>query len=285
MTRLNLQWRCRDRVLRVGERTLVMGILNVTPDSFSDGGRYLDVSKAIAHAFEMVGDGADLIDIGGESTRPGSEEVPVEEELRRVSPVIEALARDAGCVISIDTRKAKVAARALELGAHVVNDVSALAGDPDMPAVVRDAGAGVVLMHMRGSPKTMQADPRYADVVEEVASYLEGRVAALSAAGLSAEALAIDPGIGFGKTLEHNLALIANLGRLRRAGRPVVAGLSRKSFIGKVTGREVGDRLAGSLGALAYAVGRGADVVRVHDVKESCDVVRLVDMLRREEPT
>jgi len=283
MKRETLRWRCRDRTLELGARTLVMGVLNVTPDSFSDGGRYLDTARAIEHGLALARDGADILDIGGESTRPGAEAVGLEEELKRVIPVIEALREQTGCVLSADTRKAAVAAKALAAGAHIINDVSALTADPDMAAVVRGEGAGVVLMHMRGQPKTMQDDPRYADVVAEVADYLRARCERLAESGLARETLAVDPGIGFGKSLEHNLRLLARLNELVRLGRPVVVGLSRKSFLGKITGREARDRLAGSLAAAAYAIVRGAHVIRVHDAKESCDAARVVDILREEE--
>ena len=260
-----------------------MGVLNVTPDSFSDGGRYLDTQRAIEHGLALARDGADILDVGGESTRPGAESVGVDEELARVVPVIDALKKDTSCVLSIDTRKARVAAAALARGAHILNDVSALTADPDMPAVAREHGAGVILMHMRGQPKNMQDDPRYVDVVTEVAVYLKLRCERLAEAGLAMESMAVDPGIGFGKTLEHNIQLLVRLDELARLGRPVVLGLSRKSFLGKITGRDVEDRLAGSLGAAAYAILRGAHVIRVHDVKESCDVARLMDIFRREE--
>lgn len=284
MARPLIRWQCRDRTLSLGSRTLVMGILNVTPDSFSDGGRYLDSKRAIEHGLEMARDGADLIDVGGESTRPGSEPVPAEEEQWRVVPVIEALSRETDRVLSVDTRKARVAEKALAAGAHLVNDVSALSSDPDMLRVVRDHGAGVVLMHKRGEPKTMQDEPRYENVVTEVRDYLTSRIEHLAASGIPEEAVAVDPGIGFGKTLEHNVALLVHLRELARLGRPVVIGVSRKSMIGRITGREVQDRLPGSLGAAAYAILRGAHVIRVHDVKESCDTARLMDIFRREEP-
>lgn len=284
MKRPLLRWSCRGRVLETGPRTLVMGILNVTPDSFSDGGRYFDPKRAIEHGLAMARDGADLLDVGGESTRPGSEAVPCDEEIRRVVPVIEALSRETDRAISVDTRKARVAEKALAAGAHIVNDVSALTADPDMPAAVCGAGAGIVLMHMRGDPKTMQSDPRYGDVVAEVRDYLASRIERLAEAGLPEESMAVDPGIGFGKTLEHNLALLARLGELARLGRPVLVGASRKSFLGRITGREAPDRLPGSLGAAAFAILKGAAMIRVHDVKESCDLARVVDMLSREEP-
>lgn len=279
----SLFWQCRDRRVEFGERTRVMGILNVTPDSFSDGGRFFDSRQAIEHGLQMARDGADMIDVGGESSRPGAEPVPVEEELKRVVPVIKALSGETDCLLSVDTRKARVAEASLAAGAHLINDITALTHDPAMPAVARDQGAGVILMHMRGDPKTMQLAPAYGDVVEEVAGYLEQRIRDLEGVGLSRHSLAVDPGIGFGKTVEHNVSLIARVDRLAHLGRPVVIGLSRKSFIGTITGREVQDRLPGSLAATAYVIQRGAHVIRVHDVKESCDVARLMDILRREE--
>lgn len=281
-----LVWQCRDRELVLGGCPRLMGILNVTPDSFSDGGRFRLTEAAVMHGLDMARDGADIIDVGGESTRPGASVVSAEEEVARVVPVIAALAREfAGWageppLISIDTRKAVVADRALAAGAAIVNDVTALSGDPSMPEIVRRRRAGAVLMHMRGTPAVMQQDPVYGDAVTEIAAYLRERVQALEAAGLAPAALAVDPGIGFGKTAEHNLQLVARLDRLAALGRPVVIGLSRKSFLGKVTGRDVPDRLAGSLAGLAVAAWRGAHVLRVHDVRESRDAVRVVTALR-----
>lgn len=260
-----------------------MGILNVTPDSFSDGGRFLDSRQAIEHGLTMARDGADIIDIGGESSRPGAEPVPIEEELKRVIPAIKALSGETGCLLSVDTRKARVAEESLTAGAHIINDITALTYDRHMPAVARDHGAGVILMHMRGDPKTMQIEPKYENVVKEVADYLEGRIRELEERGLSRNHFAVDPGIGFGKTVEHNVRLIAHMDELARLQRPIVVGVSRKSFIGKITGREVQDRLAGTLAAMAYVIQRGAHVMRVHDVKESCDVACIMDILRREE--
>jgi dihydropteroate synthase len=262
-----------------------MGILNVTPDSFSDGGRYADPAAAVERGLAMLREGADVIDVGGESTRPGAAPVPAAEELARVAPVIEGLRRRAGdtAVLSIDTRKAAVAEQAVALGARLINDVSALTGDPAMAALARRTGAGVILMHMRGEPATMQQDPQYGDVVREVADFLRARLAALAADGLDPQTLAVDPGIGFGKTVAHNLRLLAGLPALVRLGRPVVVGLSRKRFLGTLTGREVGERMAASVAGLAYAAERGAHVLRVHDVRESCDAARLLEALRREE--
>lgn len=251
-----------------------MGILNVTPDSFSDGGKFMDVSRAVEHARDMADAGADIIDIGGESTRPGAEPVSAGDEVRRVLTVIERLP---DLLISIDTMKAKVAARALAAGARIVNDISALGFDKCMLDVVREHGAGVVLMHMQGTPANMQQKPRYDDVVREVRSFLEERVAFAVAGGVTREQIAVDPGIGFGKTVEHNLKLLAQLEQLRGIGCPMVVGASRKSFIGG----QPEQRLAGSLAAAAWAAANGANVVRVHDVAETVDVVRMIDAIRR----
>jgi dihydropteroate synthase len=283
-----VRWRCRERTIRFGPRPLIMGILNVTPDSFSDGGQFATPEAAIRHGLAMAGDGADIIDVGGESTRPGSVELPPAEELARVIPVIEGLCREcrgAALLISVDTRKALVAERALAAGAAIVNDVSALTCDAGMADTVRRYGAGVVLMHMRGQPATMQRAPHYDDVVHEVEAYLVRRVAELEAQGLDRETLALDPGIGFGKTLEHNLQLLSRLEVLVRHGRPVLVGLSRKSFLGTLTGRKPGDRLAGSLTGLVVAALRGARILRVHDVKESVDAVKVVAALSGETAT
>ncbi len=276
-------WRCRDRVFRLGGAPLVMGILNVTPDSFSDGGRHGTVAAALAQAEAMIRDGADIVDVGGESTRPGAEPVPEAQELERVLPVIEALGRrGVPAALSVDTTKSAVAAAALDAGAAIVNDVSALEADPAMAAAVRARGAGVILMHRRGDPRTMQRNPVYGDVRADVAAYLEARMAWAAAQGLARETLAVDPGIGFGKTAAHNLALLAGLAALGRLGRPVAVGLSRKRFLEALTGRPVGERLAGTLGALAFCLGEGAHVLRVHDVREARDVVRVVTALWEE---
>jgi dihydropteroate synthase len=269
------EWQCSDRLLTVGPRPLIMGILNVTPDSFSDGGQFLDWESAVAHGVKMLEEGADIIDVGGESTRPGAHEIPVEEELARVIPVIQELKRTTDAVISVDTVKAAVAQEAIEAGARIVNDISALTLDPGMLHVIRASGAGVVLMHMHGTPRNMQHDPRYKDVVSEVSKYLAERVEDLVAKGLARETLTVDPGIGFGKTVDHNLQLLANLKAFSICDRPVVVGLSRKSFIGKLTGSGVDERLAGNLAGLVFCILNGADVMRVHDVKESCDAVRI----------
>jgi dihydropteroate synthase len=272
-------WRVGDRAFDGSERTLVMGILNVTPDSFSDGGRFLDRATAVAHATELVEDGADIIDIGGESTRPGSDPVPVEEELGRVLPVIERLAKVHPAVpISIDTRKAEVAAAALEGGASIVNDVSG-ARDPAMFDTVREHDASMVLMHMLGDPKTMQEEPSYEDVVADVKEYLRERVEAAGFAGVDPERIVIDPGIGFGKDLEHNLELLRRIDELLDLGRPVLIGPSRKRFIGTLLDLPEDERVEGTAAAVAWAVSRGIHAVRVHDVKEIVRVVRVLDAI------
>jgi dihydropteroate synthase len=251
-----------------------MGIVNVTPDSFSDGGLFLDADAAIAHGRELFAQGADILDVGGESTRPGAEPVAADEEIRRVVPVIEALADD-GARVSIDTTKAEVASRALAAGATIVNDVAALRFDPELAGVTAEAGAGCVLMHMLGDPRTMQDDPRYDDVVSDVKAFLEERLAYAVAEGIPEERIWLDPGIGFGKTLDHNLELIARLDEIVAIGRPVVFGASRKSFLGKLTGRQVDERLAGTIAANIIAYARGARVFRVHDVPANVDALKV----------
>jgi len=261
-----------------------MGILNVTPDSFSDGGEHLDPDEAVAHGLGMAGEGADIVDVGGESTRPGAAEVPEEEEVRRTVPVIEALTSGTDTIISIDTMKAGVARQAIAAGASIINDVSALTHDPGMVEVAAESGAGVVLMHMLGTPRTMQDSPEYDDVVASVRDYLAARVEDVVAAGVDRECLAVDPGIGFGKTVKHNVRLLAELRALAGLGLPVVVGLSRKSFLGKLTGCDVGERLAPSIAALAFSVLEGANVMRVHDVRESRAAITVIEALadRRE---
>jgi dihydropteroate synthase len=253
---------------------LVMGIVNVTPDSFSDGGLFLDAEAAISHGRQLVAEGADILDIGGESTRPGAEPVGPDEEIARVVPVIEALAGDSAR-ISIDTTKAEVAKRALDAGATIVNDVAAFRFDPEIAAVTADAGATCVLMHMLGEPRTMQKDPRYDEVVSDVKAFLEERLAYAVGEGVAEERIWLDPGIGFGKTLEHNLELIRRLDEIVAIGRPVVFGASRKSFLGKLTGRQVDERLAGSIAANIIAHERGARVFRVHDVAPTVDALQV----------
>jgi dihydropteroate synthase len=247
--------------------TQLMGVVNVTPDSFSDGGLYLDPEAAIAHGRELAAAGAEILDVGGESTRPGAEPVGEEEELRRVVPVIQGLA-DAGSQISVDTSKAAVAAAALDAGAEIVNDVTALRGDPEMAALCAERGTTVVLMHMLGEPRTMQDDPRYEDVVADVKAFLSARLEAAVAAGIAEERVWLDPGIGFGKTGAHNMELLRRLGELRELGRPLVVGTSRKSFIGRVDGSPADQRLGGTIASSVLAAAEGADVLRVHDVAE-----------------
>jgi dihydropteroate synthase len=277
----HLVWQLRDRTLRPGAVPLVMGIVNVTPDSFSDGGHFAAPEGAVAHGLELVRQGADLLDVGGESSRPGAQPVPQDEELRRVVPVVRELARRSTVPISVDTCKAAVARAALEAGAHAINDITALRGDPDLAGVVRAFGAGVVLMHMQGTPATMQQAPSYADVVAEVVAFLEARLQAAAELGIAGPQVVLDPGIGFGKTVRHNLELLANLDRLSRLGRPVCLGVSRKGFLGSVLGRPAGQRLAGSLAAACYALARGtAQLVRVHDVAETRDAVVLLGALQ-----
>ena len=254
-------------------RPAVMGVLNVTPDSFSDGGAFLDPGAAVAHAAAMAAEGADLIDVGGESTRPGATPVSAEEELRRVMPVVEALAARGGVPISIDTSKALVAEAALRAGATFVNEVTALRGDPTMAELVAAMGADVCLMHMLGTPRTMQDDPRYDDVVTDVAAFLEERLAFAVSQGIAEERIWLDPGIGFGKTLEHNLALLRSLDAIVALGRPVVVGASRKRFLGALTGRTEADRVAGTVAANVLAFERGAHMFRVHDVAPTRDAL------------
>ena len=256
------------------DRPRIMGVVNVTPDSFSDGGRFLDAKAAIEHGLQLIEEGADVVDVGGESTRPGAEPVRVEEELRRVLPVVEALAA-AGALVSIDTSKASVAANAMEAGAVIINDVTAL-GDPEMGAVASGGRAGMVLMHMQGNPRTMQAKPTYDDVVGEVSGFLIERAAAAEAAGVERASIAIDPGIGFGKTVDHNLALLRELGVFADLGYPLVVGTSRKSFLGKVTGQSTTEgRDIASAVSSALAIERGANVVRVHNVWACKEAVQL----------
>ena len=274
-------WRCGDRELAL-DRPLVMGILNATPDSFSDGGDYDTTEAAIARAHDMVEEGADLIDVGGESTRPGAAPVAPGEELARVLPIVEGLAPELTVPLSIDTRRPEVARACVEAGAAVINDVTGFR-DPAMIELAAGCGAGLVVMHMLGDdPATMQADPRYADVVAEVSGFLAERAAALVSAGVDTERIVLDPGIGFGKRLEHNLALMRELRAIAALGYPVLLGASRKRFIGDILGEEdPRRRVAGSVGAAAYAVTHGADIVRVHDVYDTAQALRVIAAIRR----
>ncbi len=255
----------------------LMGVVNVTPDSFSDGGRYLDSDAAIAHGRELVEQGAEILDVGGESTRPGAEEVGAEVERERVEPVVAGLAGKA--TVSVDTSKAAVAEVALAAGASIVNDVTALQGDPGMAALCAEREAGLVLMHMQGDPRTMQVEPRYGDVVDDVRAFLAERVEAAVAAGVAEERIWVDPGIGFGKTLEHNLELLRRLGELRELGRPLVVGTSRKSFIARIDDSPVEERLGGTIASSILAAVEGADVLRVHDVAETAQAFRVASAI------
>jgi dihydropteroate synthase len=249
-----------------------MGVVNVTPDSFSDGGAFEDPAAAVAHGRRLAAEGAAILDIGGESTRPGADPVPVEEELRRVIPVVEGLA---GARISIDTMKLAVAKAAVEAGASYVNDVTAFRNDPDLAGFVADRGLDCCLMHMLGEPRTMQADPRYDDVVDDVKAFLGQRMDFAIRAGVAEDRIQLDPGIGFGKTLEHNLELLRRLDELTELGRPLVIGTSRKSFLGKLTGRDVTERVPGTIATCVLALERGASVFRVHDVAEVADALKV----------
>ncbi len=272
---------CRGKTLTLGTNTHVMGILNVTPDSFSDGGNYLDVQQAIVHAETMVAEGATLIDIGGESSRPGASPVSVNDELARVLPVVRALADTVDVLLSVDTYKAEVARRALEAGAHVVNDITALCGDPDMAATVAEMEAGVVLMHMKGTPRTMQQFPEYNDVVNEVCTWLKKKIQNAEAQGIVPERIIVDPGIGFGKTTKHNLELLKRLSEFRALKKPLLIGTSRKSFIGNILEVPVTERVEGTAATVCWAIAHGADIVRVHDVKANVRAAQITDALYR----
>jgi dihydropteroate synthase len=275
--------RCRERTLDYSGRTFVMGVLNVTPDSFSDGGRYVRPEQALARAQEMLAEGADVLDIGGESTRPGAQVVQQDEELRRVLPVIEALASETDALLSIDTYKPGVAREALCKGAHLVNDVRGLR-DPEMARVVSAYGAGVCILHMQGAPATMQEDPRYADVVGDIVAFLRAQTHVAAEAGIAADAIVVDPGIGFGKTLAHNLTILRRLDCFCELGYPVLVGTSRKRFLGQLLNAPVEDRLEGTAASVAVAVSRGASGVRVHDVAAMVRVVRVADAICRGVP-
>ncbi|MEK7948911.1 dihydropteroate synthase [Luteolibacter soli] len=273
-------WKTGRKRLDLSRRGRVMGILNVTPDSFSDGGTHAGVAAALGHARRMIAEGAEIIDIGGESTRPGAAEVLVAEEIGRTAPVIAALREEWEGVISIDTMKASVAAAALEAGADIVNDVSGLTGDPEMAPLCVKTGCGVVVMHMQGDPRTMQVAPHYDDVVAEVRAFFEERLAALIAAGLDPETICFDPGIGFGKTVEHNLALLRALPELGAGGRPVLLGVSRKSFIGRVLGSaDLADRSWPTVAITAWAREAGVMIHRVHEVLPNVQALRMTEAI------
>ena len=272
--------RCRNRTLTLGKRTLLMGILNVTPDSFSDGGLFFDKEKAVAHGLRMVEEGADIIDIGGESTRPGSKPLELEEELRRVIPVIESLAKEIDVPISIDTYKSGVAQRAIEAGAEIINDISGLHFDPGLAQVAAKEDVPIVLMHIRGIPETMQKNVHYDSLFSEILHYLKESIQMAESAGLDPQRIIIDPGIGFGKTVEDSLLIIKNLYEFRVLGKPILLGTSRKSFIGKILSAEAGDRLEGTLSSIAIGVLNGAHIIRSHDVLQAKKAIAVADAIR-----
>ena len=272
-------WRCRDKILDLRQRTYVMGVLNVTPDSFSDGGWHYALDSALKRAIEMQAEGADIIDIGGESTRPGSQPVALDEELRRVIPVIERLRSQVAIPISVDTYKAQVAESALNAGADIVNDISGLRFHPGMASVIAKAGAGVVLMHIKGTPRDMQKDPHYNDLMAEIMAYLKECKQSALDAGIESEQIVIDPGIGFGKRLQDNFQILRELSKLTRLRCPILVGPSRKSFIGQTLGLPVEERLEGTAAAVAACVFNGANIVRVHDVKQMKRVVIIADAI------
>jgi dihydropteroate synthase len=272
----------KNRLIEFPGRPLIMGVVNVTPDSFFDGGRYLDTAAAVVHAIQLVEEGADLLDIGAESTRPGADIVSEVEECRRAIPVVTAVAKSVSVPISIDTSKAMVARAALDSGAILVNDVTSLRGDPMMADVIADTGAGIVLMHMQGTPRTMQQAPRYDDVVEEVSVFFEERIRFAMAHGIVRRQIILDPGIGFGKLLQHNLMLIAQLCQFERFECPLMIGVSQKGFLGQLVGRPVQERQWGTAAAVAIAVDRGAGILRVHDVRAMNDVVQVAAAISRQ---
>jgi dihydropteroate synthase len=277
-----MKLRCKDLVLSL-DRTLIMGVLNVTPDSFSDGGLWFEDKDAIAHGLEMVAHGAAIIDVGGESTRPGAAAVPATEELRRVLPVVEAIAASSSVPISIDTRKPEVAARAVAAGASIINDTAGEEADPEMDDVAVESGAAIVVMHSRGSPATMRSLTDYSSVVDDVAAWLDERARALVGKGVSAESVALDPGIGFAKSPEQSLELLNGVHEVLAIGYPVVIGTSRKSFIGVVLDLPEDQRLEGTAASVAWAVAKGVQIVRVHDVEAMARVVRMTEAIRNAE--
>lgn len=274
--------KCRNIDLVIDGTTHIMGVLNVTPDSFSDGGAYLEVDSAIVHARSMVADGATILDIGGESSRPGAEPVPIDVELNRVLPVIRALkSEQLDIPISIDTTKAEVAQKALEAGAHIINDITALQGDSAMADVAAEMDAGVILMHMKGTPRTMQQSPFYEDVVKDIYDNLENWIDRSVDKGIEPNRIIIDPGIGFGKTTEQNIQILKKLSVFKQLNRPILIGTSRKSFIGKLLDLPVTDRVEGTIATVCWSIVQGADIVRVHDVKAVSRAVKMIDVLSR----
>ncbi len=271
----------KNKTLDFGHRTYIMGVLNVTPDSFSDGGKFINVDAAVAHAKKMLADGADMIDVGGESTRPGSEPVSAEEEKKRVLPVIKGLAGETEAVISIDTTKAEVAQAALFAGASMVNDISGLRFDPEMSKLIAEQGVPVCIMHIQGTPKDMQQDPTYNDLMGEIINYLEEGLEIAKKAGILHGQIIVDPGIGFGKTVEHNLEILKRLKELKVLGCPILVGTSRKSLIGKVLDLPVEERIEGTAATVAISIANGADIVRVHDVRQMARVVKMTGAIIR----
>ena len=267
--------------MELGEETVVCGVLNLTPDSFSDGGLYTSRKKAIDRVRRMVDEGAGMIDIGGESTRPGALPVSVDEERRRIMPVLDGLVHKLNVPISVDTYKSQIAREALEIGVDIINDITSLREDHDMASVVAESGAGIILMHMQGKPCNMQENPQYGDVVSEIRKFLSETMDAAMSSGISREKIVVDPGIGFGKKTEHNLEIIKRLEEFRSLGRPILIGVSRKSVIGNVLDLPVDERLEGTAALVACAIWNGANIVRVHDVKYMCRVARMVDALRK----
>lgn len=267
--------------LDLSRKTHVMGVLNVTPDSFSDGGHYFEVGRAVEHALAMDRDGADIIDIGGESTRPYSEKITIAEEIDRVIPVIEAIQGEVSAPISIDTCKSRVAEEALKAGASIINDISALRFDPEMPTIAARAGVPVILMHMKGTPGDMQNNPVYDDLINEILDFLRDAIDRSLAAGISRELTVVDPGIGFGKTFDHNLKIIRDLSRFKSLERPVLLGPSNKAFIGHILDREPHERDTGSMAAVAAGVMNGAHIIRVHNVKKGVETVKIIDAVKR----
>jgi dihydropteroate synthase len=271
----------RKYTFDLSKRPLVMGVLNITPDSFSDSGKYLDIKSAYNRAMQIEKEGADILDIGGESTRPGSLPVSIDNELSRIMPVMERLKGKLKIPISIDTNKYEVAAQVLKQGACIINDISGLHGDKRLASLCAEYSAGIVVMHMRGKPRTMQKRPFYSNLLEDIVEYLQEGTATALSAGVRKESIIIDPGIGFGKTLRHNLLIIKNIDYLRQAGYPLLIGVSRKSFLGRITGLDTGQRLAPSLAANAIAVYCGANIIRVHDIKESIAALKTADFIKK----
>lgn len=277
----NLELTCGKFTLPIGKRTLVMGILNRTPDSFSDGGMFMDESSAVKHARKLVSDGADILDIGGQSTRPGSKKITLEEELKRTIPLIKKISKELNIPISIDTSRHEVAFEAIRAGVSMVNDITGFKSDKKMAGVVSDSHVAISLMHIKGIPETMQKNIKYEDLVGEIKDSLRESIDIALSCGISEDRIVIDPGIGFGKTTDHNLDIISKLEEFKELKKPILIGVSRKSFIGNILGRDVNDRLMGTAASSVVAILNGANIIRVHDVKEMVDVVRMTDLLRK----